>query len=95
MGSTKDTVFFRTVIPMSSLRDRLALAVRVFREDPDEIVMLSGDRRGWKATYRGTEHAGDTEADALGNLFLNMKWVRDRDFRAMWGELVSGVCGDE
>ena len=73
---------------MSSLRERLALAIRVFRADPDEVVTLTERDGGWSAEYRGATTSARTEAGALGELSVKMKLVRDRSFRDTWMELV-------
>lgn len=80
---------------MSSLRERVSLAVSVFREDPDEVVTLSEDGGRWTAVYRAAEHTADTEADALGDLFVHMKWVRDREFREKCERLKREGSADE
>lgn len=84
---------------MSSLRERLSTAIRVFREDPDSVVLLSSDGpRGtgeWTAKYGEVEHTGNSEHSALGSLYVKMRWVRDSEFREAWSDAVDEVVSDE
>lgn len=69
---------------MSDLLKRLSLAIRVFRENPDEVVTLREQRWNWTARYRGAEISCETESDALAELAFEMKLMRDETFQKRW-----------
>lgn len=76
---------------MSSIRERLSTAIRVFREDPDSVVTLTEDADSgtWTAQYNGSDFSGDTEQSALGSLYTSMMMVRDKAIREKLMEVFS------